>query len=192
MVGENAGYDPAGDCCGYFTSSKYQVHNNCYNYALDIATNTMAQPGRMRGLSLPGDIDPDWVVCCAQQDGLILAGGPDTTLADLRRRMPDLRDGNEVTLVALLIATADDNVGFGGDFHFVRCDDFESSSWSQKDGPDQMTNFDFAGDPISDPSRATWTVNNGPFNTAKPGADYYIKYWLRAWMIVPGTGLPII
>src|ERR1022692_3846122 len=83
MVGENAGYDPAGDCCGYFTSSKYQVHNNCYNYALDIVTNTMAQPGRMRGLSLPGDIDPDWVVCRAQQDGLILAGGPDTTLADL-------------------------------------------------------------------------------------------------------------
>jgi hypothetical protein len=193
VYGENDGYDPANDCDGNFASFKYQVHNNCYNYALDIATNSFAHPGRMHGLQMPGDIDADWVVICAQKDGLILVASGDIALDELHRKEPHLRDGREGHLVALLIAPADHSAGFGGDFHWVRCDDFESSDWSQKDGPDQMTTFDFAGDTIRDPSRANWTVNNGPLDTTKPGgSDYYFTYRLRAWMFVPHTDIMVI
>jgi hypothetical protein len=190
VIGEDAGYDPATDCQGYFTSFKYQVHNNCYNYAVDIATNTMAQPGRRHGMTMPGDVDADRVVRGAQADGLILAGEPGTPLSDVLEQAPDLGDGH---LVALLIASPDHSVGFPGDYHWVRCDDLESSSWSQKDGPDQMTDFDFAGVPIVDPSTANWTVNAGPYKTTKPGSpDFLTKYCFRAWMFVPDTGIDII
>jgi hypothetical protein len=188
IVGANDGFDPANDCRGFFTSLKYQVHNNCYNYAVDIATNSMAQPGRRHGISMPGNVNADLVVRGALTDGLIMAGEPGTPLNDVLERASDLDD---VHLVALLICPADASVGWEGDYHWVRCHDLETSSWSQKDGPDQITDFDFAGMPIADPSQATWTANQGP--APKSGSpDFFTTYSFRAWMLVPHRGVEIL
>ncbi|MDP9170724.1 MAG: hypothetical protein M3N54_08915 [Acidobacteriota bacterium] len=190
VFGTGVRFDPANDCKGSFTSFKYQVHNNCYNYALDIATNTVAQPGRLNGLLMTGDVNGEQVVEAAVKDGLVVAGDAGTTIDDLREKSYDLGDGH---FVAVLIADADDSVGFPGDYHWVRCDDLELSAWSQKDGPDQVTNFDFAGAAISDPFSANWSVNSGPFGTTQLGArDFYVTYHFQAWMFVPSQGVNII
>src|SRR5438067_1564068 len=79
VFGTSVRYDPANDCKGYFTSSKFQAHNNCYNYAVDIATNTIAQPGRRHGILLSASLGPDnadVVVKGAEADCLIHAGTP--------------------------------------------------------------------------------------------------------------------
>jgi hypothetical protein len=190
VYGDHDGFDPATDCGGYFTLLKFQVHNNCYNYALDIASNSMAQPGRMHGMVRHGDFDGDRVINDALLDGLKLLGERSVRLSDVLRQAADLDDGS---LVALLMAPPDHSVDFPGDFHWVRCDDLESSSWSQKPGTDQVSNLDFAGKPIADPSCATWSLNAGPFNPTKPGGpDFLTAYEFRAWMFVPDSGVHII
>jgi hypothetical protein len=190
VYGDQDGFDPANDCRGYFTLFKFQVHNNCYNYALDIASNSMAQPGRRHGFVMHGDFDGDLVIEGAMLDGLKLLGERGVPLSDALEQAAELDDG---TLVALLMAPPDHSVGFPGDFHWVRCDDLESSSWSQKPGTDQVTNLDFAGAPIADPSCAAWSLNAGPLNpTAPGGSDFLTAYKLRAWMFVPDTGIDII
>jgi hypothetical protein len=190
VIGKHVGYDPAGDCKGYFTSCKFQVHNNCYNYAVNIATNSMAQAGRMHGLKMLGRTDPEKVVQGAIADGLVLIGGPDTTIDDLRDQTEDLDDGH---FVALFIASPDASATFNGDFHWVRSDDDELSSWSQKDGTDPATDFDFAGRPIENPQKANWTVNAGPYKATKPcQPDFIVTYWFRAWMFVPYGRVSII
>ena len=179
-------YDPANNCRGYFTSHKYQVHNNCYNYALNIATNTMAYPGRKHGVPIDnheGKIDRSRVLKGAEKDGLIVVDGI-KTIDQLRsdRR----RNGH---WVALLIAPAAKAAGFPGDFHWVRCDDLRISHWSQKDGAGEITNFDFAGLPIFDPMRANWVLNNGPLDRTKPGQpDFKTTYKFITYMFVPHDG----
>jgi hypothetical protein len=183
VVGKGPAFDPSNDCEGCFTSHKFQVHNNCYNYAVDIATNTVAQPGRLHGIVLKGNTDGDQVQAGAEKDGLILVGGPTDKIDVLRAQQSKLGDGH---FVALLIAPAVAEATFPGDYHWVRCDDFNASCWSQKDGPDQMTDFDFAGSRIYDPSTANWTVNSGPFNPPKSGnRDFIVTYQFKAWMFVP-------
>jgi hypothetical protein len=189
VYGDQAGYDPAGDCRGYFTLRKFQMHNNCYNYALDIASNSMAQPGRIHGIHRCGDFNTKLIIEGAILDGLQLLGGKDVPLSDVRDQSSK-RDG---ILVALLMAPADHIVGFPGDFHWVRCHDLECSSWSQKPGTDQVSNLDFAGEPITDPSRATWRLNAGPLKPPPPGQrDFITAYKFRAWMFVPPKGVKII
>jgi len=190
VFGKNLRYHPASDCRGYFTASKFQTHNNCYNYALDIATNTMAQPGRKHGLVINGDTNGGEVLRGALKDGLILVGKGDTKIAHLRRQASHLRDGH---FVALLISLPNKSVGFPGDFHWVRCDDLQSLSWSNKDGPGQVTALDFAGRPVVDPSKANWKLNSGPIAPNKQGSpDLYLTYRFRAWMFVPRKGVDII
>jgi hypothetical protein len=190
VYGDHDGFDPATDCSGYFTLFKFQVHNNCYNYALDIASNSMAQPGKMHGMVMKGDFCGERVIEGAILDGLKLLGEKGVRLSDVLEQAADLDDG---TLVALLMAPPDHTVGFPGDYHWVRCDDLESSSWSQKPGTDQVSNLDFAGAPIEDPSCATWSLNAGPLNTTSSGgSDFLTAYKLRAWMFVPDTGVDII
>jgi hypothetical protein len=84
-----------------------------------------------------------------------------------------------------------------GDYHWARCDNSEFNSWSQKDGGDQVTNFDFAGNPIVDPSIANWSVNQGPIQPDKtqPGFDpndMVVDYVFYCYMFVPDTGVNII
>jgi hypothetical protein len=188
VVGNGVRFLPASDCDGYFTSSKFQAHNNCYNYAVDVATNTMAQPGRKHGMVNPGDIDAAAVVKGAEADGLKQVDA--TNIDDLRNQSYGLGAGH---FVALLVTPAVASMKFKGDFHWVRCDDLGGSSWSQKDGPDQVTNFDFGGNPISDPYKANWTVNSGPFGTTTPGApDFVVTYTFVTYMFVPRGAVDII
>lgn len=190
VVGDWAGFGPATDCNGYFTSKKYQVHNNCYNYALDIASNSFAWPGRLHKLLLKPPLAGDLVVRGAELDGLILLGSAADCLDDACEAIDelddDLQDGH---LVALLIAQPDAKMSFPGDFHWIRCDDLDSSSWSQKDGPDEVTTWDFAGRPVVNPRKADWTTNCGPDGT---GRDLFISYDFRAWMYVPHGRVSII
>jgi hypothetical protein len=198
--GAAAGYDPAGDCQGNFMSYKFQPNNNCYAYGCNITTNTFPQPGRQSGYLLtasdfaqPFDTLGQLVSSYAVKDGLVLLG---RSMAELKqfqssRRAADL-NGH---YVGLMVSPAGDN-NWPGDYHWARCDNSSGSfdSWSQKDGNDQVTNFDFAGNPITDPSTANWTVNQGPVPAGSPdaGKDQVVDYAFYCYMLVPATGVAII
>ena len=191
-------YNPAGDCSGYFMSSKFQPNNNCYAYGCNIATNTFPQPGRKSGyLITQSTLDGPSVAAYAAKDGLIEAGRDRAALASFaaaRKQAAGSLDGH---FVALMIS-APDGKDWPGDYHWARCDDNVTfSSWSQKDGSDQVTNFDFAGNPISDPATANWQVNQGPIQPDKSQPDYnpsdlLIGYVFYCYMFVPNAGVDII
>lgn len=194
-------YSPATDCAGAFMSVQYQPNNNCYNYGCDIATNTFAQPGRYSGCLLtPSNLDGPTVSGYAEKDGLIIVsiGGSIQDCVNYWDNNPGL-NGH---FVALMISPVGD-VYWPGDYHWARCDNSASgcNSWSQKDGNDQMTNFDFAGQPITDPSLANWTVNQGPIsvpsnpatNPAPPDVPEVVTtYDFYCFMFVPFDGVNII
>lgn len=197
------GFRPAHDCKGHFTSHRFQPNNNCYNYACNIATNSFAIPGRMNELELTPKkcrLTAARTIACAEKDGLLLIGQAPMKLAEAladekylsaRRKSPD---GH---LVALLISKADSKIRWSGDFHWVRCDHPLGRKWSQKDGPDQVTNFDFAGKPISDPSQANFEVNLGPRHHHKSFplgkvTEARTRYIFASWMYVPFGEVSII
>lgn len=192
------GFNPAGDCKGNFMSYRFQPNNNCYNYACNIATNSFALPGRRHGEPLFAKnrrLTPDSVIGAAKADGLIELGRVGTKLPEVlgilrKKQKRGLADGH---LVALLISVANSKIRWRGDFHFVRCDGPSGRTWSQKDGPDQVTNFDFSGKVIKDPSTANWTVNQGPHRRrhATPSAIHTV-YNFQAWMFVPFGRVSII
>jgi hypothetical protein len=121
-------------------------------------------------------------------DGLVQVGSADLKAADLANYKTTHPNGH---FVALLIAPSDPLVYFGnGDYHFVRCDDNISfKSWSQKDGNEPVTNFDFAGNPIVDPSQSNWGYNWGPIDA---GHDVIISYELYAYLFVPWGAVDIL
>ena len=88
--------------------------------------------------------------------------------------------------VALMVSTA-------GDYHWARCDNSSGAcdSWSQKDGSDQVTNFDFAGNPISNPMTANWQVNQGP-TSSTDSRELVVEYGFYCFMFVPEAGVHII
>jgi hypothetical protein len=177
VVGTSSGYNPPSDCNGNFMSYKFQANNNCYNYSTDVATNSFAQPGRMHGFFLPSNFTGADVVKGAQMDGLLLLSGK--TMAELPAQIA----GKSGHIVALLISPPDNTLGWPGDYHWVRCDASALPfTWSQKDGGDQVTNFDFAGNPIVDPSTANWTVNQGPLISGNPD-DVVVAYSFYAYML---------
>ena len=186
VVGTRNVYDPARDCDGSFMSSKFQVNNNCYNYACDVATNSFAQPGRKHGLLLDSDFTPERVTQGAEQDGLLEIAKHGMSDEELAEKSKELPPGH---FVALLFSKPDDSVRWPGDYHWVRRD--ENGTWSQKDGTDQVTNFDYAGHPILDPAAANWTVNEGPMSSSNP-ADVVIKYKFYSIMFVPDGKIDII
>jgi hypothetical protein len=192
VVGRAQGYDPGGDCQGNFMSFKYVVDNNCYAYACCIATNSYAQPGRASAgssdLRVPENFTPTTIRNNATLDGLLYVG------ADL----PDPRKSpGPGHLVALLLSAAvsrsgGDPLANGDvDYHWVRCDDPDHyASWSQKDGDGQVTNYDFAGQPIEDPRRANWTVNQGPSDLDP--TELSMSYEFVCFLWVPQQGVHII
>lgn len=190
VTGSSLNYNPSQDCEGHFTSSRFQANNNCYNYACDIATNSYAQPGRLQGFFLlkHGGPTGDVIVKGAEMDGLVRIGGEEAGIHELAKHVSDYNPGH---LVALLISTPDGSVGWKGDYHWVRCDTTNCTSWSQKDGSDQVTNFDFAGNPIRDPRSAVWKVNQGPRSEKDP-KDVIVDYEFHSFMFVPARRVKII
>jgi hypothetical protein len=214
----NNGYNPAGDCQGYFMSYKYQPNNNCYAYGCNIATNSFPQPGRAGNgnpYSTSYPFTAENVTANAQCDGLVYAG---TTMDDIKKFArirkattppdADVRSAFGALgghFVALMFSPPENNIGgdtdasWPGDYHWARCDDNVTfNSWSQKDGGDQVTNFDFAGHLISDPSTANWRVNQGPIGTSGSNPndndpnEYVVTYGFHCFMFVPNTGINII
>ena len=182
-------FAPQTDCLGYFTSAKFQIHNNCYNYACGMATNSYAQPGRMHGFILKDQFTAQNTISGAIMDGLIFLDGPDTRVSILVNKINDLQPGH---CVALLISEPIPNLEWTGDYHWVRCDDAQTfGRWSQKDGPDQVTNFDFLGAPITDPKIANWEVNQGPLVKGEPD-DIKTTYAFVCYMFVPHGRISII
>jgi len=209
--GAAAGFDPAGDCGGNYMSYKFQPNNNCYAYGCNITPNTFPQPGRRSGYLLisqdfeqPFDQLGATVRSYAEQDGLQFVG---QTMAELLAFKENLQQGPGETVVmqalpghfvALMVSPAGD-ANWPGDYHWTRCDDSNGAcdSWSQKDGNDQVTNFDFAGNPITDPSTANWTVNQGPIQPgssppSEVGEDQVVDYAFYCFMFVPETGVNIV
>lgn len=181
---ENTGatvYAPPTDCGGAFMSARFQPNNNCYNYSCDIATNSFAQPGRASGIFLDFPPTGEAVVDGAKADGLQWLG------TDYPVNWLKVGNGHPV---ALLISPSDTSLGWPGDYHWVRYDQ-TGNSWSQKDGGDQVTNFDFSGNPITDPATANWTVNQGP-TSQSAGADVIVTYDFYGYLIVPHNRVTIL
>ena len=188
VVGTSIVYDPAINCTGNFMSYKFQPNNNCYNYGTNIASNSFAQPGRMHGYFLSFPPTGADVVKGAGLDGLQNLGNvSQETLAEHASA-----NGGVGHYVALMISPGDSSVGWTGDYHWARCDATDRfDSWSQKDGGDQVTNFDFAGNPITWPPSANWTVNQGPILNGNPN-DIIVSYDFYAFLYVPPSGVSII
>lgn len=199
VVGRVTGYDPGGDCQGDFMSFKYAIDNNCYAYACCIATNSFAQPGRASAgsmdLRVPKNFTAQNIIHNATLDGLQYIG------AQLSASKKPPSSGH---LVALLFSApvpkigGDPRANWDGDYHWVRCDDaVHHARWSQKDGSDQVTNFDFSGQPITDPRQANWEVSIGPIGRPRGGgpsdpAEFRISYEFVCFMWVPDHGVQII
>jgi hypothetical protein len=198
----NPPYDPAQNCGGYFTSCLYQPNNNCYAYACNTAPNTFPQPGRASGcLISPATLDGETISGYAVNDGLVLVG---TTIQECLAYQSQHSQSGQLNghFVALMISPPGD-VNWPGDYHWARCDNSTGpcNSWSQKDGNDQITNFDFAGNPITDPSAANWTVNQGPLTpSSAPATDpappdtpeVVVTYNFYCFMFVPFGAVNII
>eukprot|EP00040_Diaphanoeca_grandis_P014211 m.71954 g.71954 ORF g.71954 m.71954 type:complete len:489 (+) comp24408_c0_seq4:437-1903(+) len=186
-------YTPATDCEGCFMSYKFQPNNNCYNYACDVATNSFAQPGRKSGYLLSPAVKSDpsfenWaqtVQRFAEYDGLVVIGKEYPT----KEKLED-ETGHVVALV-IAAPTTVNGVAWPGDYHWVRYDKV-NKAWSQKDGGDQMTNFDFAGKPITDPSTANWQVNEPMPTSKKQNVDMFVAYKFAVFMFVPTGKVNII
>jgi hypothetical protein len=198
VYGGTTGYNPADDCAGSFMSYKFQSNNNCYAYACNIASNSFPQPGRASGsLITDATLNGPFIQGFAEQDGLQFVG---ESIEDIKafaaRRSQDssILSGH---FVALMISLPGDG-NWPGDYHWARCDDnVNFSSWSQKDGGDQVTNFDFAGNLITDPAVANWTVNQGPVQPDPNQPNYnpndlIVDYSFYCFMFVPDTGVNII
>jgi len=193
VYGKSPKYDPAGNCEGNFMAAKFMYDNNCYNYSVNIATNSYAQPGRMSGLFLPKVLDQSvaaQVIQFSKKDGLIHVGGKDISPADLSK-LPIAKDPGH--FVALMFSDADTDYQWNGDYHWARCENSSGTCdvWSQKDSHDQVTNFDFAGDKITDPRTANWKVNHGKL-AENVQVDQIYEYKFIAWMFVPLGKVEII
>lgn len=188
VTGAGVAYNPSTDCQGSFMASKSMVHNNCYNYSCDIATNTFAQPGRAHGYKMQKPYVGEDVATAAVADGLIRLPSAVNSVASLGKNVPSGVQGH---FVALFISPAQSEADWHGDYHWVRCDDpLQFASWSQKDGGDEVTNFDFSGNPIANPPAGNWTMNQGPLVDGNP-ADVIVTYNFFEFLFVPSAGVTI-
>jgi hypothetical protein len=168
-------------------SYKFQPHNNCYAYGCDIATNTFPQPGRVNGVLFNStNFTGDNVQAAAEKDGLITISKDAIDPAKLAEMKPSLPPGH---FVALLFSKPDEAHQWPGDYHWCRQD--QDGTWSQKDGGDAVTNFDFAGNKITNPAKANWVVNQGPISNQDP-TDFVAGYDFQAYMYVPDGKVNIV
>jgi DNA-binding LacI/PurR family transcriptional regulator len=153
-----------------------QRNNNCYNYADNIVTDTLAQPGRLGGVVIP---EAYWV-----EDGKKIDGSPgDHTLAELCKKLEEATKADGLTVIdcakvcppskpggkpdsykeMLFVGSYDAPLGADRDgdramdrkwrdYHFYRQD--KGGSWSHKPGKTEVTNRDASRNSITDPRRA--------------------------------------
>lgn len=117
-------YDPG----KWNNDPRVQLNNNCYNYACDVITFSMAQPGKGSGRGF-STVECGDVGSAAVRDGLVATSKPTTTP----------KDGHYVALVISVLQ----------DFHWYRLDD--NHYWSHKRGQYPAKNVDESRSPISDP-----------------------------------------
>ncbi|MCF3102074.1 hypothetical protein IPZ58_10805 [Streptomyces roseoverticillatus] len=129
---ELGNYNPA-----FWNRPEVQPNNNCYNYAGDRRTDTLAQPGRAHGTDLRSFSCPD-VSSAVFVDGLV---GSAQCLPDGERPR---------WFIALVIWP-------GADFHFYR--KHQELFWGHKPGRDTARNYDNSNIRISNPESA----NRGPY-----------------------------
>lgn len=211
----NIGYKPHSDCLGYFTASQFKYNNNCYAYSVDIAPNSWPQPGRsdssvINPLSDEGVFTADQIQSNAEADGLktvFKTDGvtPADSISDLKTDYATRTEpGHYVALLfsegQTIAQGTDEEYKWLGDYHWARCDNILSdpTEWSQKNGHDEITLFDFGGDLISDPSIANWKANQGPIKNMDHSTDagnineFLIEYKFHCYMWVPFGGVTII
>ena len=119
-------FEPAFDT-GLWSSKS----DNCYNYAVNLATGTYAQPGRAAGAQYTS------LTASVVRGAAVLDG-----LKDHEDPAPGEFPESNNCLLALVIIP-------GIDFHFYRRD--SDGNWSHKPGPRQATNVDNSGQVITDP-----------------------------------------
>jgi hypothetical protein len=130
-------YDPA----AWNDNNGIQAHNNCYNYACDIRTDTFAQPGSASGHPYTNTSCQD-VGAGAVSDGLI------STDCDVGCGCTDC-----CHKVALVISPGPQFI----DFHWYR--QGPDGMWSHKPGDGTARNIDESKYLISDPR----TADRGPY-----------------------------
>ena len=108
------------------------AHNNCYNYANDKMTHSWAQPGKFGGLGLKKTFSRGDLIGAAEKDLLVAKDNLDV----------DLGPGQGWYVAA---AISED----GQDHHWYRQD--ANGFWSHKEGSEEPTTRDAAGQPILDP-----------------------------------------
>lgn len=116
-----------------------KIKNNCYNYACDIQTDTMAQPGKASGNNFSN-------VNCKEIHNSVISDG----LAWIGSQYHIIKCKQKV---ALVIAPSKKQL----DFHWFRQDD--NGKWSHKPGKTAVTNLDNSGNEITDPE----TADRGPY-----------------------------
>ncbi len=124
--------------------SLVQYHNNCYNFATDIRTDTVAQPGGPPFY---------YLYTCPDQLNAALVDGlqPNVNLNDLCHTS-GLPEGHIVAMLVLPPSL---------DFHWVRME--ADGTWSSKAGVNPATTLDNAGQPITDPRTANWQTLFGTY-----------------------------
>jgi hypothetical protein len=180
-------YNPK-TCYGYFLHCNFQPNNNCYNYACNIASNSFAQPGRMHNIWLPTGYSARQVLDGAKKDGLIEIGDKLISPINLHKHLPKEAEGKSGHYVALMYSPPCTELGWPGDYHWARCDVYtpdnaDTMVWSQKDGIDSITDFDYLGAKITDPRHASWKVNEGRLLKGSK-LDIVIDYAFYRWMYV--------
>ena len=124
---------PTFDPSAWNDGNGIQFHNNCYNYACNIRTDTFAQPGRASG-HMYTSLDCASVGSGAQSDGL--------ASVDCDEGCGCGKCCHEVALV----------MDPGVDFHWYRKD--RDGTWSHKPGGTEARNIDNSGHVITDPRTA--------------------------------------
>lgn len=156
-------FDPAVDDDGCFVTR--QSDNNCYDYSVDISSNTFAQPGRASGRCQP-DSRPcvnntcDDVRAAAESDGLKWYG------MDLPTSLPVA--GHYVSL----------HIWPGTNFHWLRMD--ANKYWSHKPGASPVRNVDNKNRLIMNPGEADispWSEHCGYLLAVPSAVNVTEAYW---------------
>lgn len=201
-------YDP-----DYWNQSCVQSMNNCYNYAMNKATNTFAQPGTAYECSLapdkchPAPDECDWSyvpndtplqpregsltdpfeICDYVAWYAVMDGSiAPVSLTNEGPEPGECGGGPGYTKVALVVRRNLEDVS--GDYHWFRRDN--DGMWSHKPGGTAATNLDDCGNVIADPAKLFTSAED----ECKPTSyDTFCGYYCTAsTSAAQGTGTMVL